>query len=333
MALSQTPHDSLFRALLDDPERAATLIRERLPAEVVACLADVPPEPVDGTFIDDTLRSTRSDRLFRTPLKSGGPAFLYVLLEHKSTPDPSTPLQLLGYMVRIWEAYAEGRAGRLRALPPIFPLVVYHGVTPWAVPPSALDCLAIDDGGALEQARSLRYTVLDLGPITVADLSQDRLLRSGLTALKYAFQASVTADVLESILSGVPDGHPLEIRLMTYILTVHDTSRDTVMDALRRTKPERWEAVMGTVAEEIFNEGKAEGIAKGKAEGIAEGIAMGKAQEQAVLLLRLLERRFGPLPSATRRHIATASPDTLQSWFDAALDATTLDEVFRGTRH
>jgi predicted transposase YdaD len=120
---------------------------------------------------------------------------------------------------------------------------------------------------------------------------------------------------------------------MTYILTVHDTNRDTVVDALRRAKPERWEAVMGTVAEEIFNEGMAEGIAKGKAEGIAEGIAKGKAQEQAVLLLRLLERRFGPLPNTTRRRIATATPDALQSWFDAALDAADLDEVFRGTRH
>jgi predicted transposase YdaD len=333
MALSKTPHDSLFHALLDDPERAATLIRERLPAEVVARLADAPPEPVDGTFIDDALRSTRSDRLFRARLKSGGRAFLYVLLEHKSTPDPATLLQLLGYMTRIWEAHAEGRAERLRALPPIFPLVVYHGATPWTVPLSALDCVATDDTGALEQARSLRYTVLDLGPISVADLSRDRLLRAGLTALKYAFRAGVTADVLESILNGIPDGHPLEIRLMTYILTVHDTNRDTVVDALRRAKPERWEAVMGTVAEEIFNEGMAEGIAKGKAEGIAEGIAKGKAQEQAVLLLRLLERRFGPLPNTTRRRIATATPDALQSWFDAALDAADLDEVFRGTRH
>ena len=81
---------------------------------------------------------------------------------------------------------------------------------------------------------------------------------------------------------------------------------------------------MGTVAEEIFNEGMTKGIAEGKAEGKAEG--------QAFLLLRLLERRFGPLPTTTRRRIATADPDALQSWFDAALDAANLDVVFRGTR-
>ncbi|WP_299438644.1 Rpn family recombination-promoting nuclease/putative transposase [uncultured Rhodospira sp.] len=333
MALSQTPHDSLFRALLDDPERAATLIRERLPPEVVDGLAASLPEPVDGTFIDDTLRSTRSDRLFRLRLKDGRPAFLYVLLEHKSTPDPATPLQLLGYMVRIWEAHAEGKAERLRALPPIFPLVVYHGAAPWTAPLSPLDCIATDDAGALDQARSLRYTLVDLGPMALPELSRDRVLQAGLTALKYAFQAGVTADVLEAILSGVPDGHPLEIRLMTYILTVHDTRRDTVVDALRRAKPERWEAVMGTVAEEIFNEGMAKGMAKGIAEGIAKGIAKGKAEGQAALLLHLLERKFGSVPTATRQHVIAATPEALERWADTVLDATSLDEVFRGPIH
>ena len=30
------PHDKLFRALLDDPDRARALLREHLPVEIVA---------------------------------------------------------------------------------------------------------------------------------------------------------------------------------------------------------------------------------------------------------------------------------------------------------
>ena len=66
--------------------------------------------------------------------KSNDPAFVYVLAEHKSTPDIGLPLQLAGYMVEIWKRYAGGRAGKLRALPPIIPIVCYHGAANWIVP-------------------------------------------------------------------------------------------------------------------------------------------------------------------------------------------------------
>jgi len=62
------PHDKLFKALLDQPGTAGALIRERLPSEVVALLADDPPELVDGAFVDEALRGSQSDR----PLKVRG---------------------------------------------------------------------------------------------------------------------------------------------------------------------------------------------------------------------------------------------------------------------
>jgi len=65
------PHDKLFRALLDDPIRAETLIREYLPPALRDRLADARPELVDGTFVDARLRGSQSDRLFQVRLKSG----------------------------------------------------------------------------------------------------------------------------------------------------------------------------------------------------------------------------------------------------------------------
>ena len=96
MSVPKNPHDSLFRALLEDPQRARALIRDYLPAEITAQLADTPPEPVEGSFIDDALRGSQSDRLFRVQLVSGRPAFVDTLLEHKSAPDVGTPVLMLG---------------------------------------------------------------------------------------------------------------------------------------------------------------------------------------------------------------------------------------------
>ena len=51
------------------------------------------------SFVDETLRGSQSDMLFKVELATGGPALVYVLAEHKSCADPGTPLQLAAYMV------------------------------------------------------------------------------------------------------------------------------------------------------------------------------------------------------------------------------------------
>ncbi|MBK1693075.1 Rpn family recombination-promoting nuclease/putative transposase, partial [Ectothiorhodospira mobilis] len=77
------PHDTLFKALLEDPGRAAVLLRESLPAALTKRMAE-DPVPVEGSFVDEALRDTHSDRLFQVRLRDGRTAFVYTLIEHKS---------------------------------------------------------------------------------------------------------------------------------------------------------------------------------------------------------------------------------------------------------
>ena len=94
-------HDAFFKQVLSDPQLADTFLREHLPADVAVLLGPEPPEPVPASFVDEALRQHHSDLLFRVRLKSGPEAFAYLLLEHKSSPDPGARLQLLRYVVRI----------------------------------------------------------------------------------------------------------------------------------------------------------------------------------------------------------------------------------------
>ena len=45
------------------------------------------------------------------------------------------------------------------------------------------------------------------------------------------------------------------------------------------------------------------------------------------MLLRLLERKFGPLSAPVRERITQADAETLLRWFDQGLIAHSLDEV------
>jgi predicted transposase YdaD len=49
---------------------------------------------------------------------------------------------------------------------------------------------------------------------------------------------------------------------------------------------------------------------------------------EAAMLLRLLERKFRPLPEAARQRIATADAETLLLWGERVLDATSLEEIW-----
>ena len=83
------PHDHLFRSVFRDESEAAGLLRANLPQAVTSDVLWSSLTRQDGSFIDDRLRASESDLLFAVQRKTdNAPAWLYVLLEHQSTPDP-----------------------------------------------------------------------------------------------------------------------------------------------------------------------------------------------------------------------------------------------------
>jgi len=70
---------------------------------------------------------------------------------------------------------------------------------------------------------------------------------------------------------------------------------------------------METIEHALKEEGRTEGVAMGEARGLAKGeargLAMGRVEGEGKSLMRLLERRFGPLPRDVRDRIATANLD------------------------
>jgi len=81
------PHDHFMKELLSHPETPGSLLRERLPKAVVECLSAKPPKLTSSSFVGEALSEHLSDRLFEVETTNSKTAFLYVLVEHKSTPD------------------------------------------------------------------------------------------------------------------------------------------------------------------------------------------------------------------------------------------------------
>jgi len=131
MSKLSNPHDKFFKETFSRPEVIRSFLEEYLPDAVSAVLNLDLLELQKDSFITAELQEYFSDLLYRCPLREEGTdIFVYLLLEHKSTPERLTPLQLLEYMVRIWLQLT--RQG-VRQLPEIVPIVVYHGQSRWRV--------------------------------------------------------------------------------------------------------------------------------------------------------------------------------------------------------
>ena len=125
------PHDHLFRIVFRDEAEAVGLLRANLPQVIINALIWATLKRRDRSFIDNRLRGSESDLLFEVLRKDDRePAWVYVLLEHQSTPDFWLRLRALKYCIRIWEEDRKLYPAE-EYLRPIVPLVLYQGTRGW----------------------------------------------------------------------------------------------------------------------------------------------------------------------------------------------------------
>jgi predicted transposase/invertase (TIGR01784 family) len=321
----QTPHDRLFRRVFSDPEHAAGELQLLLPVAISARVdwSTLHPEKTD--FIRDVLTELRSDVLFSVRLDGERELFIYLLMEHQSTPDALMPLRLLGYMLQIQERYVREHPDA-RRVPAVVPMVVHHGEDGWSAPVSFEELLDLDDderSALADHVPRFRFLLDDLSLARDDDLRARSVTELGRLALFCLSRARESGDFLTDLerwsdilikAASAPNGVAALASLVRYILEVVGAPPEEIRTFLTGLGPQVEEAYM-TGAQILIERGRKEGEAKGRKEGRAE------------TLLNLLERKFGAVPSASVERIEHASIDELDRWALRVLDATSLDEV------
>ena len=131
------PHDRLTKRFLSQPHVARDLFSRHLPPEYVDVLDMDSLTLTRSDFVDGGLNLDRLDLLFRIRTKdgaeSGKGAVRYLLVEHKSTREPLTELQVIGYLHSVWSACRHPKAGGAGSapLPAVVPVVLCHGRKKW----------------------------------------------------------------------------------------------------------------------------------------------------------------------------------------------------------
>ena len=100
------PHDGFFRVAMSDLRVAKDLLKAHLPAKLVQQIDWDTLQITNKSYVDRHLKQIFSDMVYKCMLQ-GKEAYIFLLIEHQSTPDPLMPFRVLEYDVRICREYID----------------------------------------------------------------------------------------------------------------------------------------------------------------------------------------------------------------------------------
>jgi hypothetical protein len=337
----KSAHDQRSRQRLQIPlfhaGTGACLILGFVPDEWLHSLDYATLEKVPGHYVTEDLRNRADDIVWR--VKVGGEwVYLYLLIEFQSSVDKYMALRMMVYvgllyqdLVKAGNALPDGR------LPPVLPIVLYNGSPRWTAETDIFNLIPLVPGLVEQFKPQFKYLLIDENAYTDSELASLKNLVAAVFRIEHpASPASIS--VLLSLLSEwLVDRPDLRRMFATWIRAtlmrkaeyrivlpeIDDLQELNVMLAERL---EVW-------AQGYEAQGVQKGILQGMQQGMQQGVQQGVQQGEALALQKLLSRRFGVLPSGMTAQIAAASREQIESWFDRAIEAGQLSDVFGPAAH
>lgn len=180
-------HDQFFRTAMADKRVARDFLMAWLPGELCQRFDFDQLEIQPRSHINDVRQESAVDVLFKTMIE-GHEAYIYLLLEHQSTPDPLMPFRMLKYMCNIIDHHLKTHGGK--KIPLIYPLVIYHGKRKYPFSTDLNDL--VDAPPSLIDRYFLKpFQLIDLGQIDDETLKQHAWSGVMEFALKHIFARDI----------------------------------------------------------------------------------------------------------------------------------------------
>ena len=201
-------------------------------------------------------------------------------------------------------------------LPPVYPMILYHGERPWPYPLNFQSLFIVQDRTVLRHLPEFSPVLHDVARCDDQEITGETAARTLLLVLKYIFRPDLAErlpDLLVQAQTLLTDENGREIMFTLLYYLAEGTGRvdkTTLAAALDRAVPGG--DTMKSFLKKYFDQGRKEGRQEGELR----------------VLLRLLRRRFGDLPGWAEERLRQASSAMLETWSERILTASTLDEVF-----
>ncbi len=311
-------HANSYLLLFSNPFLVESLLRDFVPSKWVRHLDFSTLEKVASSFATDDLRSRHDDLVWRVRTRLGGEwVYIYLLLEFQRKDEHFMAVRVMTYEGLLFQDLI--RKLRLLTgdpLPLVVPIVLYNGHARWKSPTNVAALVPQVPTGLEAFRPSVEYLLLDEGAFPVGELDALPGPAARLFRLEHGDPEDLLTEVkrLRRSLAG-PEHQELRRAFTICILAILRRR----LEGIRLPKMEELVEVEDMIAEkaptwtEMWKQ-------QGRQEGRQEG--------ESTLLLRQLERRFGPLDEHTRQRVRSADAEQLLEWGDRFVDALVLQDVF-----
>ncbi|QBY47038.1 Rpn family recombination-promoting nuclease/putative transposase (plasmid) [Arsenophonus nasoniae] len=280
-----TPHDAVFKQFLSEKETAKDFFDIWLPDEIKA-LCDLDSLKVEsGSFVDSEMKNYQSDILYSVSTTKGS-GYIYVLIEHQSTPDKLIAWRLMRYSLAAMQKHLE--AGN-KQLPLVFPILFYCGEqSPHPYSTHWLDCF--EDRKLAESIYINPFKLADVTTLDDGEIMQHKRIALLELLQKHIRRRDMT-ELLDSIVKLLSYNYYTDNQVITmfnYLIQEGNAKKPMEFITEIAKQSEKHEGALMTIAQQIEEIGIQKGLQKGLQRGKIEGIQEGMQQERIKLAKQFL---------------------------------------------
>lgn len=284
--------DSGSKLIFENPELCSQLLRSytKIPQLQHVKAEDI--EDVSERYIHMFTEERAADVVKRVRLSERESMFLISLIEHKSYVDYNVTMQILRYMVYIWEDYEKEMERQHKGItktkdfkyPFILPIVYYEGAKRWTAASSLKDRILLSES-FLPYIPDFTYKLIQLNEYTRQELTQKRdelsllMLINQIQSIEDFSNLTLPEDYLNNFSENSPEYlKELMVKVVTSLLRHLKIPEQEILDFTAQVEEQRMGELFENFKDFDFPAAKKKAIEEGHRQGLEEGLEQGIQQ-------------------------------------------------------
>ncbi|MCL4727218.1 MAG: Rpn family recombination-promoting nuclease/putative transposase [Candidatus Kuenenia stuttgartiensis] len=290
------PHDKFFKETFSIKKNVIDFLQGTFPPEILKKLDLSTLTQDNNSYIDEELKEHFSDIVYTCFCKDKE-LRITLLFEHKSYAAVCPYLQLMKYLLKIWEANSK----QMQRLIPVIPVILYHGKDTWKAR-RFRDYFEGIDEEFLRFIPEFEYLLTDLSFYSNEEIKDKVFRRVSLQItmllMRNIYNDKILGDKLKAFFEigkqYFEEGEGLKFleSVIRYLYYASDIEEERVIDTLKEISEEGGRLSM-TIAARLIEKGKMAGRAEGKVEGKVEGRVEGRIEGLKEAIEIGLELKYG----------------------------------------
>ena len=282
------PYAKLFEFVFLKKEMAEEFVKNFFPKPLLENLDIASLKSQRVSYLSPELSRLYSDVVYTCDYgKNKNKVWITLLFEHKSYYSQNPHLQLLGYMLKIWEQQRDNS----KPITPIIPVILYHGEDKWKER-KFTDMFT----GKIEDDLKPFIPSFDLQLIDLSKESDEKLkslkkrfLTNSLLSLKYHKNSKYIRKHFSFLVE--VDNDIYRHTMLVYLIENYDISKPEVPILLEGASKNSKSKIMNAI-EAYYAEGEAKGIQKGMKKGMEKGIEKGLHNKNVQAIKKMVEKEL-----------------------------------------